>query len=74
MYSLDLTELQKPTYLLVSRLLTLAIMQKLLLSMSLFTCYLRLLENVVLYRSGGGELIPWCPEVVLYIIQPVKDP
>ena len=48
-------------------------MQKLLLSMSLFTCYLRLLPNVVLYRSGGGELIPWCPEVVLYIIQPVID-
>ena len=45
-------------------------MQKLLLSMSLFTCYLRLLPNVVFYRSGGGELIPWCPEVVLYLIQP----
>ena len=45
-------------------------MQKLLLSMSLFTCYLRLLPNVVFYRSGGGELILWCPEVVLYLIQP----
>ena len=45
-------------------------MQKLVHSMSLFTCYVRLLPNVVLYRSGGGELIPWCPEVVLYLIQP----
>ena len=26
---------------------------------------------MVFYRSGGGELIPWCPEVVLYLIQPV---
>ena len=23
------------------------------------------------FPSEGGELIPWCPEVVLYIIQPV---
>ena len=22
------------------------------------------------FPSEGGELIPWCPEVVLYIIQP----
>ena len=24
------------------------------------------------FPSEGGELIPWCPEVVLYIIQPVN--
>ena len=25
---------------------------------------------MVFYRSGGGKIIPWCPEVVLYLIQP----
>ena len=28
---------------------------------------------MVFYRSEGGELMPWCPEVVLYIIQPESN-
>ena len=31
------------------------------------------MPNVVFYRSGGGKIIPWCPEVVLYLIQPGEN-